>query len=231
MKHRRDPTNAESERVGHWVDVSRPIGPGTPVWPGDVPFSLDQAVSSGVVLSSISTTCHVGTHLDAPKHLDPGAGGVESIPLDRLIGSAEVVAVFGATGVIEVGHLPVGWGPGAGKVLVRTDSHPIGAPIGEGFCALSAGLVHWLADRGVTTVGVDVPSVDPFSSVDLPAHRSLADRGMTWIEGLWLGGAEPGRCLLVVAPMPLVGAEAAPVRAFLHYEGTRTQNSELKTQN
>lgn len=66
-----------------WIDISRPIDQGTPVWPGDVPFTLDQSVSSGMVLSSISTTCHVGTHVDAPKHLDAEAGGVESIPSCR----------------------------------------------------------------------------------------------------------------------------------------------------
>lgn len=38
---------------------------------------------------------------------------------------------------------------------------------------------------------------------------------MTWIEGLGLDGVEPGSYFMVAAPMPLVGAEAAPVRAFL----------------
>ena len=188
------------------------------MWPGDVPFTLDVKVSPGMVLSSFSTTCHVGTHVDAPKHLDPDAGGVESIPLGRLIGPAEVVLLEEGSEVLGVRHLPPAWEPGGDKVLLRTDSHPVGDPIGEDFFALSAGLVHWLADRGVTTVGVDVPSVDPLSSKDLPAHWALVERGMTWIEDLWLGGVEPGSYFLVAAPMPLVGAEAAPVRAFLRSE-------------
>jgi len=75
--------------------------------------------------------------------------------------------------------------------------------------------VDWLADRGVELVGVDTPSVDVFSSKELPAHHALLERGMTWIEGLWLGSAEPGRYLMVALPILLKGADAAPVRAIL----------------
>ena len=72
-----------------------------------------------------------------------------------------------------------------------------------------------MADREVELVGIDTPSVDVFSSKELPAHYALLERGMTWIEGLWLGNAEPGRYLMVALPMPIEGAEAAPVRAIL----------------
>ena len=197
-----------------WIDVSRPLEPGIPVWPGDVPFRLEVSVSDdGSVLSSFATTCHVGTHLDAPRHLDGDAAGVEAIALNRLIGPAEVVAV--AAGRVTQAALPGGWTPAAPRVLFRTDSHPPGTPVGPGFAALDAELVHWLADRDVRLVGVDTPSVDRFESEDLPAHRALLARGLTWIEGLWLGDVAPGRYQLVALPLALVGAEAAPVRAVL----------------
>jgi arylformamidase len=196
-----------------WIDVSRPLDPATPVWPGDRPFLLDRRVADGVAVSSFSASCHIGTHLDAPGHIDTTAGGVETISLDRLIGSAEVIAVTAE--LIAPEHLPAGWRPAAPRVLLRTDSHPLGAPIGRGFAAVDARLVHWLADRGVELVGIDTPSVDPFDSDALPAHRALLERGMTWIEGLWLGGVAPGRYELVALPMAIAGADAAPVRAVL----------------
>lgn len=202
-----------------WVDVSRPLVPGIPVWPGDVPFRLEQAVSDdGAVLSFFAATCHLGTHIDAPMHLDCELPGVEEIALGRLIGPAEVVAVAVAPGSVAPASLPDGWTPAAPRLLIRTDSHPLGAPIGPGFSALESELVHWLADRGVVLVGIDTPSVDPFESEDLPAHRALLERGLTWIEGLWLGDATPGLYQLVALPMALVGAEAAPVRAVLRRE-------------
>jgi arylformamidase len=198
-----------------WIDVSRPLRGGTPVWPGDRPFKLEQICESSFVLSAFATTCHVGTHIDAPLHLDPDRQGVEDVRIERCVGPAEVVRVPASGGAIAPEGLPTGWSPTASRVLLRTDSHPIDADIEGGFSALSAELVEWLADRDVDLVGIDTPSVDVFSSQDLPAHHALLARGMTWIEGLWLGDAKPGRYILVALPILLEGAEAAPVRAIL----------------
>ena len=209
------------ERQGDgWIDISRPLAAGMPVWPGDHPFRLERQVHDGAVLSSFATTCHVGTHIDAPLHLDATAGGVESIPLERLVGPAEVVVATAA--VVAPESLPPGWAPSLPRLLIRTDSHPVGAPIAPGFASLDARLVHWLADRGVEVVGVDTPSVDPFESADLPAHRALLARGMTWIEGLMLEHVPAGRYQLAALPLALVGADAAPVRAVLRRDTSRS---------
>jgi arylformamidase len=185
------------------------------VWPGDRPFKLDQNRQDGFVLSSVTTTCHVGTHFDAPLHLDPTGVGVEGVPVDRFIGPAEVISVRADGEVLTAGDLPRDWAPCTPRLLLRSDSHPVDREIERGFTALSAELVHRLADLGVMLVGVDTPSVDPFESEGLPAHRALLARGMTWIEGMWLENAEPGRYLLIALPTLLKGSEAAPVRAVL----------------
>lgn len=198
-----------------WIDASRPLRPATPVWPGDHPFELDQRREPSFVLSSISTTCHVGTHVDAPLHLDAAAHAVEGVRLERCVGQAEVVRVRASVGAVTPRDLPPDWRPSTPRVLVRSDTYPMDAAIKDGFSGLSAELVHWLADRGVELVGIDTPSVDVFSSEELPAHHALLERGMTWIEGLWLVDAEPGRYLMVALPIFLEGAEAAPVRAIL----------------
>ncbi len=208
------PGELESFSEG-WIDASRPLHSATPVWPGDHPFKLDQSRESSFVLSSFSTTCHVGTHVDAPLHLDPSAQSVETLRLERCVGLSEVVRIPATGGAITPEELPDGWLPSTSRVLFRSDSYPIDAAIEGGFSGLSAELVGWLADRGVELVGVDTPSVDVFSSKELPAHHALLERGMTWIEGLWLGSAEPGRYLMVALPILLEGAEAAPVRAIL----------------
>jgi arylformamidase len=200
---------------GEWFDVSRPLRSTTPVWPGDRSFELRQRRGPGFVLSSFETTCHIGTHVDAPLHLDPSLTGIEKIPIGRCAGPAEVVVLPAMVEPVGPADLPVGWEPIETRVLFRTDSHPIDEPISAGFTGLSAELVDWLADRGVELVGIDTPSVDVFDSEDVGAHRALLARGMTWIEGLWLTDIEPGRYFLVALPILLEGAEAAPVRAIL----------------
>jgi arylformamidase len=210
----RAPGDVESFSEG-WIDVSRPLRPSTPVWSSDRPFELEQKREHGWVVSSFSTTCHIGTHIDAPLHLDETADGVEAVLLERLVGLGEVVPIPDHGGAVTPEELPPGWRPSTSKVFFRSDSYPIDAVIEEGFTGLSAETVHWLADRGVGLVGVDTPSVDVFSSEEAPAHHALLERGLTWIEGLWLGGAAPGRYLIVALPILLMGAEAAPVRAIL----------------
>ncbi len=198
-----------------WVDISRPLSGDTPVWPGDLPFRRDEATSAGFTVSSLTTTCHVGTHLEGPRHVVATAPGVEALAVERLVGPAEVVAPRGEAGLVSPSGFPSGWTPRAPRLLLRSDSHPVGSPIGPGFTALAAETVDWLAERGVDLLGVDTPSVDPLESAQLPAHRALAARGMVWVEGLDLSHVAPGLYLLVVLPLPLVGAEASPVRAVL----------------
>ena len=198
-----------------WIDITRPLHSRIPVWPGDRPFELDQSREAGFVLSSFATTCHVGTHVDAPLHLDETATGVEGVPLTRCVGAAEVVPTQRSTDALTLQDLPDGWTPTTSRVLIRSDSYALDGPIEDGFAGLSADLVHWFADSGVELLGIDTPSVDVFGSDDLPAHYALLDRGLTWIVGLWLGEAEPGTYLLIALPILLEGAEAAPVRAIL----------------
>jgi len=200
---------------GGWIDVSRPLRASTPVWPGDRPFELDQRRDPEFVLSSFATTCHVGTHLDAPLHLDPSGDAVEAVPIDRLVGAAEVVHLPAPGRALTPADLPRDWTPAAERVLVRTDSYPLDGVIDRNFSGLAPDLVHWLADRQVVLIGIDTPSVDVFTSGSHPAHHALLDRGMTWIEGLWLADVKPGLYHLVALPILLEGAEAAPLRALL----------------
>ncbi len=198
-----------------WVDISRPLTGDTPVWPGDLPFRRDEAISAGFTVSSLATSCHVGTHLEGARHVVATAPGVEALAVERLVGPAEVVAPRAEAGLVSPSGFPSGWTPRVPRLLLRTDSHPVGRPIGSGFTAVAAETVAWLAERGVDLLGVDTPSMDPLESAELPAHRALAARGMVWVEGLDLSHVAPGFYLLVVLPLPLVGAEASPVRAVL----------------
>ncbi len=198
-----------------WIDVSRPLSPRTSVWPGDRSLDLRQRNIDDLLVTEFSTTCHVGTHVDSPLHLDPDGIAVHEIPLGRFIGPAEVVRLPVGCAAARPGDMPLGWVPSCSKVLLRSDSQAVDAPIVDGFSGTSAELVHWLADHGVSTLGIDTPSVDVFSSTDLEAHRALVEREMTWIEGLHLDGVEAGFYMLVALPISLRMTEAAPVRAVL----------------
>jgi arylformamidase len=163
----------------------------------------------------MTTTCHVGTHLDAPLHFDDHAVGVEGVPVELCVGRAEVVRIGPGVGAATPGDLPSGWTPSETRLLIRTDSYPLDGSINSEFAGLSADLVNWFADRGVELIGIDTPSVDVFNSGEHPAHNAVLARGLIAIEGLWLDRVEPGLYFLIALPILLQGAEAAPVRAIL----------------
>ena len=59
-------------------DITQPLRPGMPTWPGDTPFDSGNVWSMGpgapVNVGRFSQSVHAGTHGDAPFHYD--AGGV-----------------------------------------------------------------------------------------------------------------------------------------------------------
>ena len=64
-------------------------------------------------------------------------------------------------------------------------------------------------------IGTDTPSVDPFESKDLPAHKTLLRLDMAILEGLAFAGVPEGLYELIALPLRLVGFDASPVRAVL----------------
>ncbi len=204
------------------LDVTRKLVTGTPVWPGDAGVTVESRPMGGGIVSRLATTCHAGTHLETGRHVAPGHPDVASLPLELLVGPAEVVRVPARpAGRVGPADLPRGWRPAAERVLLATDTHPAGSEVAAGrFMGVETALVHLLADAGVRLLGIDTPSVDPLPDGSLAAHRALAERGLVWIEGLDLEGVPAGRYQLVALPLPLPGAEAAPLRAVLvHEEG------------
>ncbi len=228
------------------LDVSRPLREGMAVWPGDTPFrravSRPPAEGAAVTVSALTLSSHAGTHVDAPLHVDPRAGDVETLGLFPFVGPALVIDARGrralgeellAPGVLQSGrrllfrtdYLTVpdqaARAPAAGKPPGAVTRRGVGGgawrgeEYGSHIPYLTPGLARALAAGRVPLVGLDGPSVDPFDSRTLEAHRLLAAAGVAILEGLDLSRAEPGEWALIALPLRLEGGDAAPVRAAL----------------
>lgn len=204
--------------TGRIIDISRPLSPATAAWPGDRTFELEWTATHArdcVAVSALTMSSHLGTHLDAPRHVDPRGPSVDQVPLDVCMGHCQVVALPGHRGAIERAVLPPKWRPEAPWLLFATGSWPLGQAIPEAFAHLAPAFVDELADSGVVLVGVDTPSVDAADSSALPSHRRCSDRGVLILEGLMLDRVAPGMYTLLALPLAIVGGEASPVRAAL----------------
>jgi arylformamidase len=87
-------------------------------------------------------------------------------------------------------------------------------PFDPVYVSLTPDAARWVVDRGIRLVGIDHLSIQRYDD-DGETHRILMRAGIAILEGLSLGGVEPGEYTLVAAPLRLAGIEAAPARALL----------------
>jgi arylformamidase len=209
---------ATDER-GPLIDISVMVSESTPEWPGDTPYSCrwtwDVARGDSVNVSSISGSPHVGTHADAPFHVDAGWATADTLPLDAFTGPATVVDVSRREGPLTVQSLGLAGGVTGGRLLLRTGQSIAAGPFPDHWPWMDEDAVRTLLHGGLRLLGVDAPSVDARDSTSLSVHRALFQGGACVLENLDLRNVAAGDYHLTALPMRLAGLDAAPVRAVL----------------
>lgn len=203
-----------------WIDVSVPIRPGMPIFEGDPVVELVRtaSIAGGDIcnVSRLDFGVHSGTHIDAPVHFIDGAGGIEAVPLDALVGPALVVDAGSATGALDhdaVRALAIP--PGTERVLFRRNSALWQEPTFQStFTGLTDDAAAVLVEQGVRLVGIDYLSIAPFGD-PTPTHRVLLEAGVVIVEGLDLRAVGPGEYDLVCLPLLIPGSDGGPARAIL----------------
>jgi arylformamidase len=207
-------------------DISIEVRTGTPEWPGDTPYSCGWSwqIASGdsVNVSAITMSPHVGTHADAPLHVEDGAAASDALPLEAFLGDALVVGAEDAPRRIELEwmeqRLPAR--RAVERILLRTGMSIASGSFPEHWPSLSHECAAVLTSRGLRLLGVDAPSVDDRDSKDLLTHHVLFGGGAMVLENLDLRGVPDGRYELIALPLRIAALDAAPVRAILVDSGT-----------
>lgn len=169
---------------------------------------------------------HVGTHVDAFRHVDPAGAPIDEMPLDLFFGKAvcfdlrhvpdlgEIAAVDmeraeAKAGVAVDGHI----------VLLCTGFHarhyPTAASVWKN-PSLTVEATRWLHDRGSRMHGVEGPSTDRPTDDAFAQHRLCRDLGISHWE--WLTNLEQllgaGEFQFFGVPLKIKGGSGSPVRAF-----------------
>ncbi|PLX83509.1 MAG: cyclase [Desulfuromonas sp.] len=201
-------------------DISVPLSPALPRYPGDPPFERMEETVPGTPesfrLSRLRLGSHAGTHLDAPAHLLGEEGTVGDIPLETLVGPCMVVDLAHRRGDIRGEELRKLKLKGQGRLLLRTRNSLLWSrsDFSEDYDGLTPDGAAYLVEIGVRLVGIDYLSIEPFRSTGA-VHRTLLEAGVTVLEGLNLSGVKRGPYELICLPLRLDGAEGAPCRAVL----------------
>jgi arylformamidase len=201
-------------------DVTVSLRPGMPTWdgepgPGCRPIKQIGVDGEPAQVSLLTVGTHCGTHVDAPSHFIPGAGGVDTLSLEALVGPCRVVEILSEP-LIQPSDLE-GSAAGVQRLLVKTRSGALwDAPaFRPDFVALAPAAAEWLVAHDVRLVGIDYLSVDPYDAEPAAAHLTLLGAGVVVLEGLDLRAVPPGWYDLMALPLKLAGADGAPARVVL----------------
>lgn len=204
------------------IDISLPLGPELPAWPGSSGFHLERTgcleAGDPANVSRLECEVHFGTHIDAPRHFFHEGAAVDQLALEIMIGPAYLAHLPDCRTVAKESLQELALPPGTERLLLRTANSQLWAAGAKSFrtdyVALSEEAAHWIVARGIRLLGIDYLSVQRFG--DGPeVHRILLAAGVVLLEGLNLAAVAPGAYELICLPLKLVGADGSPARAVL----------------
>lgn len=206
-------------------DVSVPLSAATPTYPGDPGIRIEEwltlAKGDQSNVSFMHFGVHSGTHVDAPAHFIEGGATVDSLPLDSLIGEAQVVDVPNDLKVIDANFVRTHCRRESRRLLFKTRNSAFWDNSQEGFredyTYLDHAAAKILVESGVKLVGIDYLSIEQFQSQKFETHHTLLSNGVVILEGLDLRAVPPGRYELICLPLRLQGGsgDGAPARVVL----------------
>ena len=217
------------------VDLSWPVHPGIPRWPGDPAVEFETVANlkdDGYFLRRFSMGEHSGTHLSAPSGFQEGAPGHEAFSPQDLVRPAVVIditwqAEAGPDYALtmndildwESGHGPV---PQGSVVLLRTGwqakwGDPLDYLGGSG-----AGKLHFpgfgldavqmlLEGRTIAGLGTDTAGAEPGADTGFSVSRHALDNRLIVLENLTNLDLLPATgALLVIGLLRLDGGSGGP---------------------
>jgi arylformamidase len=206
-------------RTARIRDISPPVAPGSPVFPGDTPYAQEWSATIApgcpVNVSRITLSPHVGAHADAPLHYDTAGRPIGAVDLEPYLGRCRVIHAIGCGPLVEWRHIKHALRELPPRVLVRTYEH---APVDhwdDHLAAYAPATIEKLAALGVKLVGIDTASIDPAASKSLESHQVIRRLDLRVLENLVLDDVPEGDYELIALPLKLASADASPVRAVL----------------
>ena len=217
------------------VNLSQPLHPNIPCWPGDPPVTLETVAwleRDGYFLRRLSIGEHSGTHLNAPAAFHAGGGGVDGYAAASLVAPAVVIDARGEARanpdyLLTMTRLLAwerqhGEAPAGSLVLLLTGwqdrwhnpAEFLGiAGDGElhfpGFGVQALGVL--LTQRGVAGLGIDTHGVDGGQDTAFSVNRRVLEQPRIVLENLTnLDQLPPTGATLVIGALRLPGGSGSP---------------------
>lgn len=199
-------------------DISMSIFYDMPVYKGKVskrPVVKVESdfISGNVYETKLEMNMHTGTHIDTPLHILQHGGTIDKLDLEKVVTTCKVFDFKNVEGKILEEHLTTKNIQEGDFILLKTKNSYLDI-LEDEFIYLDNSGAEYLRDKKIVGVGIDALGIER-SQPEHGTHKALLGAGVVILEGLRLQEIEEDEYLLVAAPLRVVGAEAAPVRALL----------------
>lgn len=205
-------------------DLTHPITPSTPVFPGDPSFTVDkvQSIEKGnsYNLCHLHFGNHMGTHIDFPAHVIKDGKTSSNYPIESFIGRGIIIEVPENSDNTQLGITqefiqtqPIY--PNDIVFFKTSNSQLPHHKISEKFVYLSASGANELVNKKVKIVGIDYLSIDSLDDEKLPVHHKLLENNILIVENLNLKRIPSGRYSdIAIIPPNIPDLDGLPIRAF-----------------
>lgn len=209
--------------MGHWLDLTHPLYDSMPVWPGDRPVQIENAMTvaeDGCSVQRIVMGNHVGTHVDAPAHFMASGQTVDALPLWTLTGPARLISVPRKERQViarEDLEASLAMTQSCKRLILHTgwESRFASLSFYQDFPVLTVEAAEYLAGLGLYLLGMDTPSPSPIDDPGQWIHKVLLGSGTVLVESMAnLSALPPGEIDVCVLPLPLGRASGSPCRAM-----------------
>ncbi len=220
---------------GRVVDLTHPIRPDIPRWPGDPPVEFEPVASigkDGYRLRRFSMGEHSGTHLSTPSAFWYDGVGPAQIRLESLVSAAVMIDVSDLTmrdpdyalsvDSVKEWERRNGEVPSGCIVLLFTGWERYWDQPERFINADAGGTMHFpgfgmdaarflLERRGVSGLGIDTHGIDPGTDTDLSVSRFALGKNALVLECLNnLRKLPTNAATVVVGRLPLMGGSGSP---------------------
>ncbi|MGB3210358.1 MAG: cyclase family protein [Desulforhopalus sp.] len=209
------------------VDLTHPISPNMPVYPGTKPPVITTGCSideTGFLEKIITFYSHTGTHIDAPAHLIKDHNTLDMLAIEHFYGPALMLnfdhCAIQTIGVkelepyhesimdIEFLLLHTGWSRYWG-----TENYFSNYPV------LSIEAAQWVNSFGLKGFGLDTISADTGDTQDYQIHKALLQNNTIIIENLTnLSDLPLNQFAFSCFPLSFQQADGSPVRAVAYIQ-------------
>ena len=199
-------------------DISMPIYHEMPVYNGKEekrPILEVQSdfTTSKAYESRIHMNLHTGTHMDRTLHMIPGGNTMETLEWKDMVTKCRVLDLTSADEKITAADLKDKQIEEGDFLLFKT-KNSFEDILETTFIYLEKSGAAYLAEKNIKGVGIDALGVER-AQPEHETHLQLMQKGIHILEGLRLKDVEEGEYFLSAAPLNIIAAEAAPIKAYL----------------